>query len=66
MLFRSLYIPPKRFSDDAALNIACNTLNLYSSTNISYEGRSALRLDGNILQDWLQPEEDGSVRLDEE
>ncbi|MGP1349189.1 MAG: L,D-transpeptidase family protein [Stomatobaculum sp.] len=61
-----LYIPPKRFSDDAALNIACNTLNLYSSTNISYEGRSALRLDGNILQDWLQPEEDGSVRLDEE
>lgn len=61
-----LYIPPKRLSDDAALNAACRTLNLYASTDISYEGKPELRLDGSTLRDWLQPVEDGSIQLDEE
>jgi uncharacterized protein YneF (UPF0154 family) len=61
------YAKPTVNSDDATLVTLCDTLNLYTSTVLTYHfGDVTEVLDGSIIHTWLSVDEDNQVVLDEE
>lgn len=61
------YVKPTVASDDATLLSLCDTLNLYTSTVLTYHfGDVTEVLDGSIIHTWLSVDEDNQVVLDEE
>lgn len=61
------YVKPTITSDDETLNALRDTLNLYTSTVLTYHfGDVTEVLDGSIIHTWLSISEDDQVILDEE
>lgn len=61
------YVNPTINSDDTTLVALCDTMNLYTSTVLTYHfGDVTEVLDGSIIHTWLSVGEDNQVILDEE
>lgn len=63
---KQCYIEPKIYSDDSTLKLILDTLNLYTSTKLTYKfGDKTEVLDGSIIHSWLSIDSKNNVILDE-
>ena len=61
-----VYDDTDQTAEIAAQQLACDEMNRYIRTEVNYAGGKGMILNGNVIREWLQVGENGSVSLNDE